>query len=412
MHSGPRGDRYGAQVHDAPATAWREATIADNEISIEAVTDKRGRARFVDAGRDFAAQVENAVPQLRREQLELIDPGANPFFEHARVQLFLAVRGGRAVGRISAHIDELALAMPVEQGFGPGTGMFGYFDARDETTARALLQAAETWLRGEGMTRAIGPISLSYWEEVGLLVDGHDHPPTIMMGHHPAHYAGWIEGNGYDRVKTLYTYELGLAQEFPPLIRRIVASGKGNDRIRIRRVRKARWDDEAQTIMGILNDAWSNNWGFVPITPAEIAHTRRKLGPIIHEELNMIAELDGRPVAFMMTFPDLNDVLARIDGRLLPLGWLRLLRWLQHPRGSDVRVPLMGVRREVQNSRLASQLAFMMIDAIKQEATGKFGSTRAEIGWILDDNRGMIAVADAIGASVNREYAVYERALA
>jgi hypothetical protein len=396
--------KYGkGRVTDAQAGA--------GQIGIEEVGGKRGRARFVDLGRAFAADVPHAVPQLRSEQLELVDPSKNPFFGHARAQLFVATRGGRDVGRISAHIDELALAMPAEQGFGPGTGMFGYFDAEDEAVAHALLAAAEGWLAREGMTRVLGPISMSIWEEPGLLVRGTDHPPRIMMGHHPEHYAAWIENAGYSRAKTLYTYELDVPKGFPPLIKRIVQSGERNPRITVRHVNKARWDEEAETVLAILNDAWSQNWGFVPFTPDEVAYAGKKLKPIIREDLNMIAELDGRPVAFMLTFPDVNDVLARIGGRLFPLGWVQMLRWLKHPAGSDMRVPLMGVLKELHNSRLASQLAFMMISAIRDNAHEVYGSKLGEIGWILDDNRGMVAIADAIESEINREYAVYEKPL-
>lgn len=381
------------------------------EISIAPVSGKAGRAAFVDLGRAFAARLAHNAPQLRSEQLELVDPDKNPFFGHARVQLFLAMRGGRPVGRISAHIDELALAMPAEQGFGPGAGLFGYFDAEDEQVAHALLAKAEEWLRGEGMTRAIGPISLSIWEEPGLLVRGHDHAPMIMMGHHPAQYRGWIESAGYARAKTLLTYDLDVQREFPPLVQRIVASGERNPRITVRPVDKRRWDEEARVVLDILNDAWSRNWGFVPFTEAEIAYAGKKLKPLIREDINMIAEVDGRPVAFMLTFPDINGVLTRIDGKLFPFGWIHLLRWLRKPVRSGMRVPLMGVLRELHNSRLASQLAFMMIDKIRRNAVAAYDSKRGEIGWILDDNQGMKAIADTIDSKVNREYAVFEKPL-
>jgi GNAT superfamily N-acetyltransferase len=381
------------------------------EIRIEPVTGKDQRAAFVDLGRAFSDRLPHFVPQIRSEQLELVDPVKNPFFGHARVQLFIASRGGVPVGRISAHIDELALAMPAEQGFGPGTGFFGYFDAEDESVARALLAAAEAWLAGEGMTRVLGPISLSVWEEPGLLVKGQDHAPMLMMGHHPAHYAGWIEAAGFTRAKTLYTYDLDITKPFPPLVQRIVQSGQKNARINVRRVRKKDWDAEVATVLGILNDAWSDNWGFVPFTPAEVAYAGKKLRPLIFEELNMIAEVDGRPVAFMLTWPDVNDALAKIGGRLFPFGWITMLRWLRHPRGAGMRVPLMGVLKEFHGSRLASQLAFMMIETIRLEANGKFGSTRGELGWVLEDNQGMVAIADTIQSTINREYAIYEKRL-
>ena len=385
--------------------------MTDSEIVIEPVNGKKARGEFVDLGRAFAAREPHSVPQLRSEQMELIDPGKNPFFGHARAQLFIARRGGRAVGRISAHIDELALEMPAGQGFGPGTGMFGYFDADDEAVANALLRRAEEWLRAEGMARVLGPISMSIWEEPGLLVRGQDHAPTIMMGHHPAHYRGWIERAGYTPAKHLLTYELDVTKEFPPIIRRIVQSGERNDRITVRYVDKSQWDRDAAIVLSILNDAWSQNWGFVPFTPEEVAYAGKKLKPIIFEPLNMIAELDGEPVAFMLTFPDMNQVLKRTSGKLFPFGWVQMLRWLRHPSGADMRVPLMGVKKELHSSRLASQLAFMMISKIKDNAYRDFGTQRGEIGWILDDNQGMVAIADAINSTINREYIVFEKSL-
>lgn len=381
------------------------------EIVIVPVTDKRGRAAFVDCGRAFSDRLEHFVPQIRAEQIELVDPAKNPFFGHARVQLFIAMRGGKPVGRISAHIDELALAMPADQGFGPGTGFFGYFDAEDEDVARALLTTAEGWLVGEGMNRVLGPISLSIWEEPGLLVRGQDHAPMLMMGHHPAHYAAWIEAAGYTRAKTLYTYDLDISKPFPPLVQRIVQSGHKNPRITVRPVDKSRWDEEVATILGILNDAWSDNWGFVPFTPQEVAYAGKKLRPLIFEDLNMVAELDGRPVAFMLTWPDANAALARIRGKLFPFGWIHMLRWLRFPKGAGMRVPLMGVLKEFHSTRLASQLAFMMIETIRHNSNTKYGSVRGEIGWILEDNQGMVAIADTIESKINREYAIYGKGL-
>ena len=385
--------------------------MPDSQIVIEPADGKKGRAAFVDLGRRFAAREPHSVPQLRSELLELVDPARNPFFGHADAQLFIARRGARAVGRISAHIDRLALAIPPEQGMGPGTGMFGYFDAEDEEVGKALLERAEAWLRDKGMTRVLGPISMSIWEEPGLLVKGQDHAPMIMMGHHPAQYRGFIEGAGYVPAKTLLTYDLDITGGFPPIVQRIVQSGQKNPRINIRFVDKSQWDREAAIVLSILNDAWSDNWGFVPFTDAEIAYAGKKLKTIIHEPLNMIAEVDGRPVAFMLVFPDINTVLSKVDGKLLPFGWFHLLRWLRKPMRSPLRVPLMGVLKELHNSRLASQLAFMMIERIRVEAIARYQSTRAEIGWILDDNKGMVAIADAIQSRVNREYVIFEKPL-
>lgn len=388
--------------------------MAETELAVVPVANKADFNAFIDLTYRLNADDPNWVPQLRAEEVEKFTPGGNPFFEHARCQLFLARRAGQVVGRISAHIDELALSQPAEQGMGPGTGNWGALEAEDEAIAQALIAAAEDWLRGQGMTRALAPMNLSVWEEPGVLVRGHDHPPMVMMGHHAPQSQGWIERAGYATAKVLYTYELDIVKPFPPLIQRIVSSGEKNDRIRVRPVNKAKFDQEAAIILDILNDAWSDNWGFVPITDAEVAYTGKKLKPLVREDLIMIAELEGEPVAFMMTLPDLNQAQkrwVRPNGKPTLLGWIKLGLWILKPRNADMRVPLMGVRKRLQSSRLASQLAFMMIEYIRRNAVANYNGKRGEIGWILDDNQGMNAIAEAIDSKVNKEYRIYEKAL-
>ena len=389
--------------------------VAQSEFSVIPATTKSDREAFVDHIYAANADDPNFVPQLRAEEIERYTPGGNPYFEHARCQLFLA-RGasGKVVGRIAAHIDELALAQPAEQGMGPGTGMWGSLEADSQGIANALIDAAEAWLRDQGMDRVMAPMTLSVWEEPGLLVKGHDHPPTVMMGHAPAHFQGWIEARGYAPVKTLFTYELDITKPFPKLIQRIVSSGERNPRIRIRGVDLKKFDAEAGIILDILNDAWCDNWGFVPITDTEIAYTAKKLKPLVKADLVQIAELDGEPVAFMMTLPDLNEVQKQANGKRgkpSPLGWAKLGMWLMRTRVRTMRVPLMGVRKRLQSSRLASQLAFMMIEYIRRNSVAHYGSSRGEIGWILDDNQGMNSIAREIDSHVNKEYVIYARPL-
>ncbi|MCB2060741.1 MAG: N-acetyltransferase [Novosphingobium sp.] len=382
-----------------------------SDVAVTAVTTRRERAEFIDLAYRLNASDPNWVPPLRADVAELLDPKKNPFFEHAEVQLFLARRGGRVTGRISAHIDFLQHTLPPEQGMGPGTGNWGMFEAEDEQSAAALIAAAEAWLREKGMTRILAPLSLSIWDEPGLLVKGYDHPPVIMMGHHSPQYRGWIEGRGYERAKTLLTYDLDVAGGFPPLVNRIVASGEKNPRIRIREADTGRVQQEAEILFSILNDAWSQNWGFVPITESEIGYITKKMRPLVKPDLLRFAELDGEPVAFMLTFPDLNPVIRPFNGKLLPFNWLKLLMWVRHPRSPRARVPLMGVVKRLQASRMASQLAFMMIEYIRRAGVANYGFETAEIGWILDDNQGMVAIADAIDSKVNREYAIYAKPL-
>jgi hypothetical protein len=384
------------------------------EVTITPVANQREREEFVDFGYRVNADDPNFVPELRSTELGKFTPGKNPFFEHARCQLFLAKRDGETVGRISAHIDELALAQPVEQGMGPGTGNWGALETKDEAVAGLLIRTAEDWLRGQGMNRVLAPMNLSVWEQPGLLVKGHDHPPMVMMGHNSDRYQPWIEGRGYSLAKRLFTYDLDITKEFAPLIQRIVASGEKNPRIHIREVELKHFDRDAAIICEILNDAWSDNWGFMPFTPAEIAYTAKELKPLVKPDLIRIAELEGEPVAFMMTLPDLNQVQKRIngnDGKPSPLGWIKLLAWLKRSKPADMRVPLMGVRKRLQSSRLASQLAFMMIEYIRRAAVSRYAGKRGEIGWILEDNQGMVAIADALDTKVNKQYNIYEKAL-
>ena len=375
-------------------------------VTVRPVVTKQDRKAFVDFAWEAYKDDPAWVPPLKDEVHGLITPGKNPWFEHGRAQLWLGTRGGRVVGRISAQVDDL-----VQQHMGAGIGQWGFFDALDGEAATALIAAAEEWLRGEGMTSALGPISLSIWDEPGLEIEGFAEPPTAMMGHHRPEYQGWIEAAGYSKAKDLLTYELDITHWEDPKIDRLIAMGERNPRIRIRMVDKSRFDDEARIILNLLNDAWSDNWGYVPLTPAEIAYAGKKLKPIIFPELVRIAELDGEPVAFMLTIPDINELTADLNGELFPFNFVKLLWRLRKPRTRRLRVPLMGVAKKLHHSRLASQLAFMMIEFTRRAGVSKFGATHGEFGWILEDNKGMLSIAQLPGAEVNHRYRIYEKAL-
>ncbi|QXF13148.1 MULTISPECIES: N-acetyltransferase [Sphingopyxis] len=387
------------------------AAHSQGPVSIHPVKDKAHKREFVELAFRLNRGDPAWVPPLKNEAFDLLTPGKNPWFEHGKAQLFLARRDGRTVGRISAHVDFLALEQPASQGMGPGTGNWGLLEAEDAEVAHALIVSAEDWLRGQGMNRALGPLSISIWDEPGLLVEGFDTPPTIMLGHNSPLYQGWIEAEGYRPVKKLFNYAVDIVDGFPPLVNRIVAAGEKNERIRIRRVDKRKFDAEAQLIMGILNDAWSDNWGFVPLTDSEIAYVGKKLKDIVFEDLIRVAEVDGEAVAFMIVLPDINELLIGMDGSLFPFNWARLLWWLRKPKSKRLRVPLMGVVKKLQNSRMASTLAFMMIEYIRRDGVAKYGAEQGDIGWVLDDNQGMNAVADAINATVNRVYQLYDKPL-
>jgi len=380
-------------------------------IIIRPVLSKADKKAFIDLPFRLYANDPNWVPPLKDEVNGLITPGKNPWFEHGEAELFLAERDGKVVGRISAHIDQLALQQPPEQGMGPGCGNWGLFEAEDATVAAALIARAEEALRAKGMTRSMGPISLAMWDEPGLLVEGFEQPPVVMMGFNSSAYGAWIEAAGYLGVQDLLTFDLPIDKGLPELSKRIVQMGERSDRIHIRKVDKSRFDEEAALLLSILNDAWSDNWGFVPFTDAEIAYAGKKLKPIVYEDLIRVAEVDGEPVAFMMTIPDLNEKLRDFGGTLWPFNWAKLLWWLRKPKVTTMRVPLMGVVKRLQSTRMASQLAMMMVEYIRRDSVSKYGAIRGDFGWVLASNGPMRSVGEAVGGTVNKVYRIFEKAL-
>ena len=376
-------------------------------VEIRPVETAADRRAFVDLVWDLYADDPNWRPPLKSEVHELIGGAkTNPWFLHGKARFFLARMDGRLVGRISAQRCELV------QERRPGLGQWGLFECiDDEEVAAALIGAAEAWLRAEGMTRAQGPISISIWDEPGLLVDGFDTPPKVMMGHHLPYYRRFLEAAGYRGAKDLYAWSVGIADGFPEIVNRIVAAGERNRRIRIRPVDLSRFAEEAALILDILNEAWSDNWGFVPLTPAEVAHVGKKLKPIVIDHQVLIAEYDDEPVAFLISLPDINEMTRDLNGSLWPFGWAKLLWRLKRSQVDWFRVPLMGVRHKLQATRTASLLAFMMIEQVRRTGARIHGARFAEIGWILEDNGPMLSIAEAIDAHLTKTYRIYERDL-
>ncbi|PZN92296.1 MAG: N-acetyltransferase [Alphaproteobacteria bacterium] len=377
-------------------------------LKLVAVETAADRARFIELPYSLYADDPNFVPPLRNEAAALIGGiKGNPWFEHGRARLWLVERDGVVVGRISAQVDRLVL-----QHMGAGTGHWGMFECiDDQAVADLLIDTAEAWLRSEGMVRAQGPFSLSIWDEPGLLVEGFDRPPTVMMGHHLPYYQNLILARGYVGVKDMHTWQVSITKPFPEIVQRIVAASERNTKLVTRKVDKSRFAEEAALILDILNDAWATNWGFVPLTPAEIAFVGKKLKPIVFEDLIRIAEYEGVPVGFMIALPDINELTRDLGGRLFPFGWAKLLWRLRKPQVRRIRVPLMGIRKSLQGHRVASLMAFQMIEYIRRDALAAYGASEGEIGWILDDNGPMRSIADAIESKVTRTYRVYEKAL-
>jgi hypothetical protein len=375
-------------------------------VTIRPVATKADRRAFVDFAWEAYKDDPAWIPPLKDEVHGLLDPKKNPWFAHGRAALWLALRGERVVGRISAQVDDL-----VQVHMAAGLGQWGMFDALDGEAAALLIATAEEWLRGQKMNSMLAPISISIWDEPGLLIEGFEQPPMVMMGHHRAAYRAWIEAAGYAKAKDLVTYDLDIDKEQPKLIDRMVAAVERNPRIRIRNVDKAQFARDSAIILNLLNDAWSDNWGFVPLTDAEIAYAGKKLKPIIFEDLVRIAELDGEPVAFMICIPDINEMTADLDGRLFPFGFVKLLWRLRNPRVKRVRVPLMGVTKRLHGTRLAGQIAYTLIEYIRRACVEHYGVKHGEFGWVLEDNQGMMSIAELPGATINHVYRVFQKGL-
>ena len=343
------------------------------------------------------------VPPLILERRMQLAPN-NPYFEHATYSSWVAYRNGRAVGRISAQVDQLHLEQHQD-----ATGFFGMLEAEDNSeTFQALLATAENWLREKGMRRVAGPFNLSINQELGLLVEGFETPPAVMMGHALPYYAERIEENGYRKEKDLLAYIIDANFKHPRAMQAILARAK--NRVKTRSLRKSDFKNELEIIQDIFNDAWSQNWRFSPFTDQEFQHLGKDLKMLVAEDLISIASVDGEPAAFMVVLPNINEIIRDLNGRLLPFGWLKLLWRLKVKYPQTARIPLMGVRCRFHDSMLGAALAFSVIVALQPPAI-KHGIKELELSWILEDNKGMRNIIETISGRVYKTYRIYNKEL-
>jgi hypothetical protein len=345
----------------------------------------------------------NWIPPLLLERREHLSK-RNPYFRHATFQSWIARRGKRAVGRISAQVDQLHLRR-----YDDRTGFFGMIEAVDDREVfQALFDTAQNWLVGQGMGRVMGPFNLSINDELGLLVEGFDTPPVIMMGHGLPYYAGRMEEQGFGAAQDLLAYRIKCDFPAPRHLDALVA--RVADRVRLRSPSRETFAADLAIIKGIFEDAWANNWGFVPFTDEEFSELGRNLRYLVPLDYVRIAEIDGEPAAMMVLFPNLNEAIRDLDGRLFPLGWLKLLWRLKVSGVKSGRVPLMGVRQRFQGGRLGATLALMMITSLQTSGLGR-GMEDVEMSWILEGNRGMRNIIESIGGEPYKRYRIYQKEL-
>ncbi len=372
-------------------------------ITVEAVTGAAGLKPFLAVPHRLYVDDPHWIAPLNFEQRQRFST-KNHFFEHARWQGWVAYRDGQPVGRITAQIDDFHL-----QQYQDAMGYFGMIEAIDDADVfAALFGAAEGWLKDQGMKRVRGPFNLHINEEVGLLVDGFNTPPFVMMGHGRPWYGSRVEQCGYQAVKDVLAYHIRPDFEAPRVMLKLAQ--RVSDKVTVRALNRKDLEQDAEVMRDIFNDAWANNWGFVPLDREEFLETVKTLTMIMPTQYVQIAEYEGRPVAFIVALPNINEAARDLGGKLLPFGWAKLL-WrlkVRHPRSA--RIPLMGVRQDFQSSRLGPTLAFMVIDAVRKEMHAR-GVLDVEMGWILEDNNGMRNIIETIGGEAYKRYRIFDKTL-
>lgn len=374
---------------------------------VQPVDDRHGFAAFLRVPHRVHRGDPNWVPPLTLER-RLHFSHRNPYFQHARARYFVAYRDGAPVGRISAQIDQLAQADPESE---PHLGHFGCLEAVDTETLSALLEAAEGWLADHGIAEVQGPFSLNINDEAGLLVDGFDRPPRMLMNYAPPWYGRALEDHGYVPAKDLLAYNFETATPLPRTAQRMAEQAAGSDGIRERPMNPRAFRSELQRVVDIFNDAWAQNWGFVPMTEAEAGALADNLKPLLRPELIRFVERDGEPVGMIVALPDLHEAIADLGGRLLPLGWARLAYRLKVSKLSGARVPLMGVRAAHRSGFLGSAIAALLVQRT-HDAARAAGFREVELSWVLDDNHPTRRLIESIGGTAYKRYRVYRKTLA
>lgn len=346
------------------------------------------------------------VAPLVFERMEFLNREKNPYFEHAEVELFVAERDGEPVGRISAQVDHRW-----DEYQGGSDAMFGFFEAtEDPDVARALLDAAREFAASKGRSRLLGPMDFTTNDEIGILIEGYERRPMILEPWHPPYYRQLIEAEGFAKTMDVLMWELQFGdlkegESFDPAIHAAAKKALEDEGIAIRNMRKRDMSAEVRRFMDVYNEAWGDNWGFVPITDAEVEFQAKNLKQVINEDWTFMAEKEGEVVGAALTLPDINQVMAKLNGKLLPFGWLKFL--LGKRKVDQLRVFALGVKHEYRHSGVAAGLYLKHLEeAAKPDAIGG-----GEMGWILETNKPMNRAMEGMGGKVVKRYRLYERSL-
>lgn len=391
-----------AQVQPAAS-----AVKPPSDVLVTAVQSAGEKKEFIAIQYELNQQYPAFVPPLLMERNDFLNPKKNPFFDHGQVELFIARRGGKSVGRIAAIVDTL-----YNETHKAKTGWFGMFECIDDAgVAVALFQAAEGWVKARGMTEVLGPASFSSNGEFGLLVDAHEIPPKVLMPWNPPHYQALLEHNGYAKAKDLWAWQIDVTTPIPEKVARIAEKVRKREELTVRPANLKDWDNEIRKIKEVYNDAWENNWGFVPMTDREIEHMAKDLKQIVIPELALFAEVKGEVVAFSLTLPDANIALkATGNGKLttfgLPIGLAKLLLAMKSKVNTG-RLAVLGIKAGYRRRGLDS---VMFLDTFNNSI--KQGWSGGEISWTLEDNDMVNRAIEVFGCKKYKTYRLFKKALA
>jgi len=374
-----------------------------SQIEVQIVQSRKDLKNFLTIPWTIYQHDTRWVPPLmieRRLQLSK----TNPYFRHAEACFWIAYKKGIPVGRISAQIDNLYLARHNNK-----SGFWGMLESVDDLEVfDALFKTAGLWLKAKGMERMLGPFNLSINQECGLLIKGFEYPPFFMMPHNFPYYAENLETLGHKKAKDLLAYFIKKDKDTVERISKILS--RRFDKLQTRALDKKHLERELKSIFFIFNDAWSENWGFVPFTQDEYMHLGKSMSYIASPNLIRIAEIEGKPVGFIVLLPNLNEIIKDMDGRLFPLNWMKLLWRIRFHHFTSGRILLMGVLKKHTNSLLGAAISLALIRDVMKEVLGT-SMTNIELSWILEDNLAMRNIIEGLGAKAYKTYRIFEKTI-
>jgi hypothetical protein len=376
-----------------------------SSIVIEKIENAEGRKQFVRVPKSIHDGNGSWIFPLELDALERVDTKKNAFFEFGEAAFWVAKKDGKLVGRISAQVNQRHLDK-----YNDKCGHFGYLDGIDDPEVfGALTSTAEDWLKTKGMERVKGPYQLSINEESGMLIDGFEDPPALLMGHAEPYYKSHTEGAGYSKAKDLHAFKVDVKEERNPRIQRMLNTDESQE-ITVRQLDVKRLKEEMSVVFDIFSDAWSENWGYVPFSKSELEHMADSMKLILKPELALIAEVNGKPAGMLICLPNVNEAISDLDGKLFPTGLLKLIWRLKVKGLKSGRVLLAGVCKEHHSSVMGLMCLGKLFSVLEANAL-KLGYDYCELSWILEDNKPTQRLLQLGGYKPYKTYRIFEKEL-